>query len=835
MATREIKTRFALEGEQKFKSTMKDAANAVKVLNSQQKLAKAQFQQTGDAEKYNAEQAEILKKKIEEQKKAVEAAEQAIKGLTENGVAQNSKQMQDWQIKLNNARTALTGMETDLQNLGQESASAEAQTESLGESLQSLDKKASVEMLISGIGRVTSVFEGAVGKVKELGSELVNSLRNAASWADDLATQAIVYGTDVETLQRMRNAANLIDTDVETIIRSQQKLESAMKSGSKETEAAFAQFGVHTKRYGEFRDWEDVFWEVGDAMMHMTDGLEGSAKANAEVERDTSAMKLFGKSWRELIPLFTAGREEYQRVMQEGSIVNEEDVGKLTELDDALQNLQIEFNTLKETVLAQLAPALTELGNALTGVLKEMNEYLQTDEGKAKLAELSKAVEGFFSGVKDISVKDSLDLVKSALQGMVDALSWIRDNKDAVAGAIGGIVAAWAGLKAISGFSQILQLVNSWKGVFGNGGGAGIPTAAPSAPAAPVTGVGGAAAGGGLLRSIGTKAIGLANNLNVADPFGASALVLPVLQDHTAYGRSRRNGLSIGDSLKEQAKEVTDYVETVKENASTFQEDWENNVLFQGVKGLLGGDDQSAAPTIDDYADALKRLNFAMQELEDGNGTTMLQSSVDELKNFGSIFTDDVKAGMEDIDAIPAEDFTGWVQKMHDQLATAAMEFDADLSGTVADDGEVIWEEAEIVGENIPAGVASGINSNASTAINAVIALGNAVTGAMRTTLAIHSPSKVMAELGGYVSDGFAEGIMGGLGTVGRAAERMAGVVSAQPMPGYSAGRMSPAAGAAGGARMIDISLMLGPEKLTEVLVPLVDDALGAEVNLLRR
>ena len=63
MATREIKTRFALEGEQKYKSTMKDAANAVKVLNSQQKLAKAQFQQTGDAEKYNAQQAEILKKK----------------------------------------------------------------------------------------------------------------------------------------------------------------------------------------------------------------------------------------------------------------------------------------------------------------------------------------------------------------------------------------------------------------------------------------------------------------------------------------------------------------------------------------------------------------------------------------------------------------------------------------------------------------------------------------------------------------------------------------------------------------------------------------------------
>ena len=834
MATREIKTRFALEGEQKYKSTMKDAANAVKVLNSQQKLAKAQFQQTGDAEKYNAQQAEILKKKIEEQKKAVEAAEQAIKALTENGVAQNSRQMQDWQIKLNNAKTALSGMETELQNLGQESTNAEAQTESLGESLQSLDKKASVEMLISGIGRVTSTFESAVGKVKELGSGLVNSLKDAATWADDLATQAIVYGTDVETLQRMRNAADLIDTDVETIIRSQQKLESAMKSGSKETEAAFAQFGVHTKRYGEFRDWEDVFWEVGDAMMHMTDGLEGSAKANAEVERDTSAMKLFGKSWRELIPLFTAGREEYQRVMQEGSIVNEEDVGKLTELDDALQNLQIEFNTLKETVLAQLAPALTELGNALTGVLKEMNEYLQTDEGKAKLAELSKAVEGFFSGVKDIDVKESLDLVKNALQGMVDALSWIRDNKDSVAGAIGGIVAAWAGLKAISGFSQILELVNGWKGVFGNGGKAAA-AAAPAASAAPAAGT---AAGGlsfaGMWAGLKTTVGNWASNLMSADPTGSLSLFPLVFQDHTAFGRSMTNGQSVGDAWKAQVEEFKEYGETVRENMDTFQQDWEENVLFQGVKGLLGGDDQST-PTIDDYADALKRLNFAMQELEDGNGTTMLKSSVDELKNFGSIFTDDVKAGMEDVDAIPAEDFAGWMQKMHDQLATAAMQFDADLSGTIEDDGEVIWEDAEIVGENIPAGVASGINANSATAVNAVIALGNAVTSAMRTTLAINSPSKVMAELGEYVSDGFAEGIMGGLGTVGRAAERMAGVVSAQPMPGYSAGRMSAAAGAAGGARMIDISLMLGPEKLTEVLVPLVDDALGAEVNLLRR
>ena len=43
----DIKTRFSLEGEQQFKSAMTNAANAIKVLNSEQKLAKAQFQNNG--------------------------------------------------------------------------------------------------------------------------------------------------------------------------------------------------------------------------------------------------------------------------------------------------------------------------------------------------------------------------------------------------------------------------------------------------------------------------------------------------------------------------------------------------------------------------------------------------------------------------------------------------------------------------------------------------------------------------------------------------------------------------------------------------------------------
>ena len=114
MPTREMKTRFKLEGEQAFKRAMSDAAAAVRVLNSEQKLAAAEFEASGDAQQYAAEQARILKQKIEEQKKAVQAAEDAIAALTNNGVEPNSKQMQQWKTKLNDAKSSLKKMESQL-------------------------------------------------------------------------------------------------------------------------------------------------------------------------------------------------------------------------------------------------------------------------------------------------------------------------------------------------------------------------------------------------------------------------------------------------------------------------------------------------------------------------------------------------------------------------------------------------------------------------------------------------------------------------------------------------------------------------------------------------
>lgn len=830
---RDIKTRFVLEGEQKFKSAMKDSANAIKVLNSEEKLAKAQFQQTGDAQKYAAQQAEILKQKIEEQKAAVAAAEEAIRQLSENGVAENSRQMQQWKIKLNDAQTALTRMETDLQNLGAESSEAASETDNLGESLQSLDKKASLEAVLNSVNRLSDGLGAALTKVKELATGLVSELREAASWADDLATTALVYGMDTETLQRMQFAAQLVDTDVETIIKSRQKLEQAMKAarpnlGSEdfekqktsvnEYEKAFAQLGVEIMRYGQYRNWEDVFWEAGDALMHMTDGLDDVAKANAEVVRDTTAQQLFGKSWMELIPLFTAGREGYQEALDSAAVVSEEDVGKLTALDDEIQKLKNQFDTLEKTVLAQLAPALTDLATALSGVLSEMNEYLQTEEGQAMLQDLSDAVRGLFSDLTNTDFSSVLGTVKDALGKVTEGLGWIKDNGDAVTRAVEAIVGAWMALKVTSGMTTVLQLISGMNGLLGFGGGK-TPIVAPHVGATPKGGpvsstggaVGGAAAESAakttMMMKIGTSTIGRAVGglaaSGIGDVAGAAVLGATMLGDYTAAGRTLRDGGSLSEALDASAKAFENWQRSVEENAATFKEDWTN--LWEEITGQGDDDSKDSGPAV-----AVDPESIEMPTKED-----LEQRMFEE---FGT--TDPVKLKiMMEANPVKAPGSDGYwsngsnpVDEMKDSVEQAAPSLNQSMN---------------TIGGNASAGLASGINARAGEAIAAAQVLATAVADTIRSALQIASPSRIMMQLGGYVTEGFAEGIESQLGLVNRAAERMADSVNVNPSVGGASGSRN------GG--MIDVTLMIGPDQLTEIMTPLVNDSIGEEIALVRR
>lgn len=476
----DVKTRMVLEGEQQYRTAMTDAANAIKVLNSQQKLATAQFKNTGDAEKYAQQQTEILKQKIAQQKTAVDAAAKALKELSNGGVKENSRQFQQWQQKLSNAQTQLTNMETELKNVTESMQNTTTYAEDTATAVESIGKKVSFDAVIGGMDKITGAMAATARKAKELTLDLFQTTRNAAAWADDLATNAIVYGFDVETLQGMRLAAELFDTSVEAIVKSRQKLENNIVYGSTDVEDAFAALrvpfesidsnGRHTAR-----NIEDIYWDVGNALMVYGD----------EIERDAMANKIFGRSWRELLPMFKAGREAYDQTVESASKASDEQVEKLTALDDAIQKLTYEWSVTKNTLSAELAPAFTAVSNALTGAMKEFNQYLQTEEGQQKLADLSKAVKDLFSGLTNTDFGAALDTSKKALDTITNGLGWIKDNKDGIVDALKGIAIGFLALKLASVGLEIGKTVSGLKGLFGGGGGNNTTTPTAPTPTAP--------------------------------------------------------------------------------------------------------------------------------------------------------------------------------------------------------------------------------------------------------------------------------------------------------------------------------------------------------------
>ena len=479
----DIKTRFTLEGEQQYRNAMTQAANAVKVLNAQEKLAKAQFEQTGNAEKYAAQQADILRQKITQQKTAVAAAEKALKQLSDNGVSKNSKQFQQWETKLLTAQTALAKMETQL---GQVTTSMDATTsaaEKTGDAVGSIGKKMSLQQVISGIDKITGTMEKAAGMAVKLGQAIWNNITDSASWADNVATQATILGMSVEDYQKLQSVFDTIaDVTVQDWTNARRKIRQAINDPSQDQIDVLAALGIKTRdtvdtgfgqAEGLAKDWETVFWEAAEKLQKMVE----SNPANADLA-DTLGEALFGKKYSQLLPLIKLGKEAFTEALGKENVVSEEAVEKLAALNDAYVHLQDDFRDLKAEVMASLAPALEGAANVLDTLLNSLLAYLKTDDGKKALEDLEKAVSGLFEDLGKIDPESVVEGFTGVFNTVITNLQWLTDNWDGCVNALKWIVGGWAGLKLMGGALQIYNLINGIAGLSGAAAGAGAAGAA---------------------------------------------------------------------------------------------------------------------------------------------------------------------------------------------------------------------------------------------------------------------------------------------------------------------------------------------------------------------
>ena len=453
-----VNVKMGVSGISQFKQNMKAAQTSVTTLDQALKLNEKQFKQTGDAEEYMKSKTELLKVKLEEHKAVIANAEKALKQMASQGVDKSSAAFQRMQQQLLRAKGDLIDTETELENVGNAGEEAANSVDGMNTQLKSIGKQVSFETIKTGLHDITSLMEKAAKTAFNLGRQIVNATLGAGQWADDLQTEADRWGLKPEELYRMEQTARIIDTDAETILQARKKLTAAMgKEANEDTMGAFAALGIDpTMRHG---DIEGVFWEAGQGLLGIED----------EVTRNKYAMALFGRSFEDLMPLFKAGRDEYEETMRTWSWVGDEQFQNLTAMDDQYQQMESEWQAFQRQFEAALAPTLTKSMEILTGLFQQLNEYLATPEGKQMLEAMGNALTGLVEDLANIDPESVVGGLKAVFDKLIEGFEWLAnpENRSKVTGFIEAFGKAFAGLKGLEVITTVAKLLGALGGLTG--------------------------------------------------------------------------------------------------------------------------------------------------------------------------------------------------------------------------------------------------------------------------------------------------------------------------------------------------------------------------------
>ena len=453
-----------------FKQGMQQAQQSAKTFQAQMKANEAQFKATGDKEQYLTEKGKLLKKELEAQKTAAANAEKALEAMRKNGVEETSAEYQKLEQQLAGTQAAMYNTQAAMNALTTSEGQAATGAKSVADNLNSINKKVSLDAVIKGVNSISGALDSVASKAKQVGESIWEDIKSAAKAADDYATTAEMYEIPLERyLQMMALEAEGLDTSTTAILTSQDKLKKGLNSEN----ATVRQFlidqkllSVATDVYGNTwetmteTDPEKLFWEIGQAIKNMDPN---------RLDKEATAMALFGRSWRELLPLFNkySSLEEYNEALA-GTTTNSEDaITKMAKLNDRISALEHSWDTLKLEVLSGLAPALEAGAKALSEMLNSLTEYLQTPEGKQALEDMEKAVSGLFADLSNIDPQEVVEGFAGVFNKIVGGLEWLSQNSGTVINAMGAIVTGWGLLKLTGGALQILQLINGLNSLSG--------------------------------------------------------------------------------------------------------------------------------------------------------------------------------------------------------------------------------------------------------------------------------------------------------------------------------------------------------------------------------
>ena len=434
-----VSVQMGVSGVSAFKKGINESKAAVKTFDEALKMNEAQLKATGDAEVYLENKSKILAQQMKAQQQVVKQAEAALEAMKRNGVSASSTEFQRMQQQVMQARSKLMEISASMKG-------AEGNARDLGTEVGKIGKGVAWDNVAEGIGKITSQLENGARAAINFGKRLINSAKGSTGLADEILTTVAKYedmGLTADSYQRMTKVAEFIDTPVDAILNARSRMNKAL-AGDKGKKSLEEVLGISL----EGQTSEDLFWETGEALMSMGEAFD----------KEAAAQTLFGRSWRELRPLFKAGREEYERMLSEQTVLTDEQIDKLGKADDAIKSVEQEIQQLKAQFWAENADTITDV----LGWVVENKDSVVTALGAIgiafgglKITEMAANIGKVVSGLKELNLLRGVTATSTAAAAAGKAVT--NATTTALTAGLGG---GAAGLVA-GGLTSTMGMVGS--------------------------------------------------------------------------------------------------------------------------------------------------------------------------------------------------------------------------------------------------------------------------------------------------------------------------------------------------------------------------------------
>lgn len=249
----------------------------------------------------------------------------------------------------------------------------------------------------------------------------VNKVFESISRGDDLAKFAQKTGLAANAATELAHVAQMADIDLGGLGAAFKKMQTSISeaaTGSKSVNQALQALGLTVADLQSLHP-DKQFETLADRIARLED----------PADRTRAAVELFGRAGADLLPLFEQGAEGIRKGREEaialGKSLNEIDLQRLQEADDAIKRMKASTEALSTTIASKLAPHLAAAADSIRAIFggETIEEKL-----KAEVALAGQELQAF-SGLTGSIREQNSDQIVRATERYAKALEALNDYR----------------------------------------------------------------------------------------------------------------------------------------------------------------------------------------------------------------------------------------------------------------------------------------------------------------------------------------------------------------------------------------------------------------------